>query len=352
MKTVGIDLTYITNIEGVSGEEVFSLGILKGLYDSGRKQQIIAFAHESIKKQLQAIYPGLHVVSVKKCGSKFYGRRLKILLKRNTVDVFYYPHTHSRINVSLKCETAVTVHGMKSKKISHSEYMKINRRLRKVNYIAAASDFVKNEVLIKNKNIPSDKVVVIYNPVTDLRQGVEIVLKKKFILAVSSDTTQENLIAVLKAFNMVKDEIPHDLVIIGTVSEKSRAYRYIKRYDMKSRIIITGTINRDILFGYYRNADLFVNASTYMGFGYTPVEALACGTKVLTTRIPSVSAIPDVECDGYINNPHRYPEIANKMLITIFKGAEKGMLEERAAKVRAFYSLSGAAEKYAAMMGL
>ena len=46
MKTVGIDLTFIENIDGVSGEEVFSLAILNGFYNAGKQQQITVFTLE------------------------------------------------------------------------------------------------------------------------------------------------------------------------------------------------------------------------------------------------------------------------------------------------------------------
>ncbi len=352
MKTVGIDLTFIENTEGVSSEGVFSLGILKGFYNTGKKQQIVLFALEPVKKELLSLYPGLHVIGVKKGGKTFYRKTIRKHLKKTPFDIMYYPHVHSMMNVKLKCKTAATVHGLKSKKVSGRKLRIINRKLKKVDYIVAASNLIKNEILSKNKKIPETRITVIHNPVADIRPGVDIVLKKKFILSVNSDSKQKNLIAIVKAFNRIKDEIPHDLVIIGTIDENGRAYRYIKKYGLASRVIITGRINRDILFGYYRNADLFINASRYMGFGYTPIEALACGTKVLSTKIPSVTAVADVDCDEYIDNPHKYTEIANKMLIVLLKSIDKEKLNDRARKIKLFFSPVKAAERYASFLGM
>ena len=352
MKTVGIDLTFIDNLDFGSGEEVFSLALLKGLYSIGLSKQIAVFVQQSMKKQLLSMYPGLHVIGVKKGGKKFYKNIIKKQIKKTPFDIIYYPHAHSQMNVKLKCKTAVTIHGLKSKKVSRSELGIIHNKLNQIDYIAAASDFVKGELIAKNRKMNDGRISVIYNPIGDIRPGVDIVLKKKFILSVNSDSEQKNLIAVVKAFNRVKDEIPHDLVIIGIIDENGRAYRYIKKFGLANRVIITGMINRDILFGYYRNADLFINASRDMGFGYTPIEALACGTKVLSTEITSVTAIPDVECDGYIKNPHKYEEIANKILISLFKTMSKEELDARAAKVKAFYNPVKAAEKYAALLKL
>lgn len=352
MKTLGIDLTFLKGTEGTNGEEVFALGILEGFHKTGKSDSIVAYASETIKKQLKNSYPKLHIIGVKKAGRPFYRRKLKKYIKKYPVDIFYYPHMHSLVNQNPGCRSAVTVHGLKSRKISGREMAKINKKLRKIDYIAAASEFVKNEILVKNKKISSDKVTVIHNPVSDIRQGIEIVLKKKFLLAVGSDEARENIVAVIKAFGKIKNEIPHDLVIIGEINEKSRVYRLIKKAGLENRIIITGKISRDILFGYYRSTDLYINASRYMGFGYTPLEALACGAKILTVKTPSIAETPEIECEGYIKNPHNYTEIANKILIAVSKGAEEEKLQKRASLVKDIFDNAKAAEKYSSLFGI
>ena len=85
MKTVGIDMTYVKNIDGVSGEEVFALALLNGFYNAGKQLQITVFVLESLNKQILLKYPGLHVISVKKGGPKFYNKTIKKQLKKNLI---------------------------------------------------------------------------------------------------------------------------------------------------------------------------------------------------------------------------------------------------------------------------
>ena len=134
MKTVGIDLTFIENLEAGSGEEVFSLAIIKGLYNIDKQKQIAVFVLDSLKKQFLSMYPGLHVIGVKKGGKKFYKKILKKHLKKTPFDMIYYPHAHSLMNVKIKCKTAVTVHGLKSKKVSGGNIHKICRKLNKFDF--------------------------------------------------------------------------------------------------------------------------------------------------------------------------------------------------------------------------
>ena len=352
MKTVGYDLTFVSEMEGKTGEEVFALGLLQGLYNLGKSTNLVVYSTEQMKKQLLKEYPGLHVVGFKKTGKKFYKTKLRKYVRKNPVDLIYYPHVHKLMSTNLPCLTRATVHGMNTKEVSRQARRKAYNKLKKLNKIAAAGEMVKDEILVRHKHMSSDNVQVICNPLVDIRAGVEIVLKKKFILSVNSDSEQKNLIAILKSFRNIRNEIPHDLVVIGDIDEKVRAYRYIKRAGLKDRIIVTGRISREILFGYYRNADLFVNASRYKGFGYTPLEAMACETRVLSVEMSAIKDADGIECDEYINNPHNYSEIANKMLIVLYKEIDRNYLKSRAARLMDIYSVERAAKQYAEFLGI
>jgi len=352
MKTVGYDLTFVSEMEGRTGEEVFALGLLKGLYELGKSSNIVVFSNSQMKKNFQKAYPGLHVVEFRKTGKKFYKKRLRRYIKKHPVDVVYYPHVQKHMNTKLPCTVAATVHGMNSKDVPKRDRRKTFAKIKELDLIFAAGELVKEEILVRHRHLPSESVKIICNPLVDIRSGVEIVLKKKFILSVNSDSEQKNLIAILKSFNKIQNEIPHDLVVIGDTDEKGRAYRYIKRTGLKDRVIVTGVINRDILFGYYRNADLFVNASRYRGFGYTPLEAMACGSKVLSVKMPAMTKPDGIECDEYINNPHNYNEIANKMLIVLSRETDRDYLRKRADRLMDIYSVEKAAAAYAGFLGI
>ncbi|HPJ20997.1 MAG TPA: glycosyltransferase [Clostridia bacterium] len=352
MATIGYDLTFVSSMEGKTGEEVFALGLLQGLYGIGMAPYIVVFSTDAMKKQLQKAYPGLHVVEVKRTGKSFYKTKLRKYIRKNPVDIMYYPHIHRYMTVNLPCPTAATAHGMESKEVSARDRRKTLSRLRKIDRIAAAGSMVRDEIISKHRHLTEERLQVICNPLVDIRAGVEIVLKKKFILSVNSDSAQKNLIAILKSFRKIKNEIPHDLVVIGDIDEKGRAYRYIRRAGLNDRVIVTGRISRDILFGYYRNSDLFVNASRYRGFGYTPLEAMACGGRVLSVRMPAITDPEGIDCDEYINNPHNYSEIANKMLIVLYKEIDRDYLKKRAERLMEIYGLEKASRRYAEFLGM
>ena len=56
-------------------------------------------------------------------------------------------------------------------------------------------------------------------------------------------------------------------------------------------MIFTGAVTDEELVGLYNGADVFVYPSTYEGFGLPILEAMACGTPVITS---DVSSMPEV----------------------------------------------------------
>jgi len=58
----------------------------------------------------------------------------------------------------------------------------------------------------------------------------------------------------------------------------------------------------------YSGADLFVYASFYEGFGFPPLEALACGTTVVCSYVASLPEV--VGNSAILINPYDYSELA------------------------------------------
>lgn len=69
----------------------------------------------------------------------------------------------------------------------------------------------------------------------------------------------------------------------------------VKELNLNDRVVFTNTVSTDDLPGIYKKADLFILPSLYEGFGLVLLEALACGTPVVASRI---SSIPEVVGDA------------------------------------------------------
>lgn len=343
---IGFDLTLISDLNKVSGEEIIALFLAKEICESELKNQFVFFADKVVEKQLRRSYKNLRIVVTRKKGKKFYNKFLKKYNKKNPLKLMFYPHVSDKMIHHDTFLSVVVLHGLSGKDIKRKKIKKITKFLQQCYGVIAVSDFVKQEFLSKAKKYNSEYVYVIENPLSDLRDGVDIVLKKKFILCVSNDYKNKNLLSVVKAYNEIANEIEHDLVIVGNIDEKGKTSKYIKKYALSHRVIVTGHMERDTLFGYYKGADLFINASIYEGFGLTPLEAMAMGTKVVTTITPSIALLKNIECDGYIMNPKDYKDISETALLAIKTPKNEELLNQRAQAVKSLFDPKKVFNKY------
>ena len=81
---------------------------------------------------------------------------------------------------------------------------------------------------------------------------------------------------------------------------------------MQEQVILTGFIPEDDLPSLYKAADALVFPSLYEGFGYPPLEAMACGTPVIASN---TSSLPEVVGNaGLLFDPRDPQDIAEKIL--------------------------------------
>jgi len=343
---IGFDLTFINDLEKISGEEIIALDILKGLCEENLNTQFVIFADDKTEKQLRLIYKNLRIVVTKKKNRKFYNRFLKKYIKENPLSMILYPHASYKMKGKIKCKQVVILHGINSKIISKRKKRKTIKFLKRCDKIIAVSDFVKTELRKHTKRIKRKNIIVIENPLSDIRHGVDIVYKKKYILCIGNDNPNKNLLSIVKAFNEIAGEIEHDLIIVGKIQERGKTYKYIRKYGLSHRVIVTGHMDRDTLFGYYRNANIFINASLYEGFGLTPLEAMAVSIKVISTITPSIKGVEGIECDGCIKKALDYAEIAETIMMVISSPKNIKNLEQRAKKILEHYDIKKVIHKY------
>ena len=104
-------------------------------------------------------------------------------------------------------------------------------------------------------------------------------------------------------------------------------FNYVGASRYKDDIIFLGRVldeEKEIL---YSLAKVFVFPSFFEGFGFPPLEAMACGTPVVTSN---VSSLPEVAGDSVLMvNPYRIDEIANTMKAFLNDSNFKNMMTEK-----------------------
>jgi len=123
-------------------------------------------------------------------------------------------------------------------------------------------------------------------------------LPEKFILFVGMLFPQKNFHALVQAFKLLADSIPHRLVVIGRLRWKyHRDLRLIESSGLSKRVQFLQHVPNDDLPAIYNLADCFVFPSLYEAFGLVGVEAMACGCPVAAAR---AGALPEVLGDAAV----------------------------------------------------
>ncbi|MDQ1275375.1 MAG: hypothetical protein QG610_948, partial [Euryarchaeota archaeon] len=92
---------------------------------------------------------------------------------------------------------------------------------------------------------------------------------------------------------------------------REKLLKQIESLNLQKDIIFAGYVSENELAEIYNAVDLFVFPSLYEGFGIPPLEAMACGTPVITSN---TSSLPEVVGDAAIQaDPYNTEKFVEEM---------------------------------------
>lgn len=281
--------------------------------------------------------------------------------------VFFMPNLNIS-PVSSRCKKIITFHDLSYE--IYPEYFSLKRRLwhkfinpkkqaREAYKLIAISESTKND-LVNLYNIPSDTIKVIHSGISQKFQPIfwndirlarikeKYRLPDSFILYLGAIEPRKNISGLIKAFNELKstnkDANDIKLVIAGI---RGWLYNEIIKTARESRyardIIFTGFIDdRDKLF-VYNLATLFIYPSFYEGFGFPPLEAMACGIPTITSNTSSLSEV--VEDGAIMIDPYNIDEMVEAMQLLLYDQDLRSKLQKNGLVQAQKFSWMRTAEK-------
>jgi glycosyltransferase involved in cell wall biosynthesis len=265
---------------------------------------------------------------------------IPLAIRRIGADLFHAPHYV--LPFITPCPVVVTVHDvihllfpqyLPSRFASYYARMMIGRALDKAKLVMTVSKASKRD-LLGFFDIDESKVLVIPNgidPTMTAELGADEIerVRRRFQLTgrnalfVGNIKPHKNVERVIAAFARVReDERFSDLTLIVVGDEISKypaLRRAVERHRIRSHVRFFGFVPEMTLVALYRLADLFVFPSLYEGFGFPPLEAMANGTPVITSKI---SSLPEVVGDAALTvDPYNVDEIADAMKAILTDGA-------------------------------
>ncbi len=200
----------------------------------------------------------------------------------------------------------------------------INKGIKKARLCLCVSENVR-QLTIEKFKVDPEKMLVIYNGVAEDFRPMQAdicdtILKDKYrvdfpyFLYVGKIQNRKNIVRLIHAFYHLKQETGTDakLILIGRrMPPLDNIDAVIKELGLRDEIVEFGYVANEELPIFYNRAISFVFPSLWEGFGIPVVEAMACGTPVITSRI---SSLPEISGEAAILvDPYQEYEIAAAM---------------------------------------
>lgn len=346
---IGIDIRCLA--EGRrTGVEEYTRSTLSWLFERYTEEHFVLFFN-SWKKDLPDLswalrYPNVklktfHIPNKLLNLSLWYLRWPHLDRLLGGVDVYFLPNINF-VAVSKKAKLVVTAHDLSfeyfpeafSTKQRFWHYL-INFRglIRRAHAVIAVSHSTKED-LVSVYTIDPKKITVIHSGVDGefrplSRNNTELLevqkkysLPHNFILSLGTFEPRKNTVATVQAFEAFCKVYPTlsesvHLVLAGAYGWKSEELRQaVIHSPVRKRIHVVGYVAPEDKPALYNLAKVFVYPSLYEGFGFPPLEALACGTPVITS---SVASLPEVVGESAIFiDPYR-PDDIMEALVAVFE---------------------------------
>lgn len=237
-------------------------------------------------------------------------------LHREKFDLVHFPHFN--VPIMYRLPYVVTIHDIT---LHFFPGQKMTGIIDRLGYNATMRAACKHaaQIIAVSKNTKKDieniigidpeKIHVIYESVEFDRYHTKIdkhkidTLKKDlgiqrpYLLYTGVWRNHKNILGLLKAFRKVRDAgIDYDLVITGRPDPHyPEVPEEIAKLNIADSVRLPGLVPEEDLPVLYAGASLFVYPSFYEGFGLPPLEAMACGTPVVSSN---TSAMPEILGDA------------------------------------------------------
>ncbi len=170
---------------------------------------------------------------------------------------------------------------------------------------------------------------------------------ERYILCVGTLQTRKNHLALIQAFERIQAQIPHSLVIAGGDGSGADAIRAYLADHPNLRVRLLGYIEDAALPALYTGADVLALPSLWEGFGLPLIEAMACGTSVLTSN---VSSLAEVAGDAaMLINPRDIDDLARNLLLILTDSSLRTRLIEAGFRRSRMFSWERTAEQTVAI---
>lgn len=207
--------------------------------------------------------------------------------------------------------------------------------------IVAVSATTRDD-LVRHYGLPASKIAVVHSaidhrkfrPLDPSAALASLGVRQPYLLFLSTVQPRKNVERLIEAFELIDD--PHlSLVVAGRPGWKSEPIeRRLRESRKRDRIARLGYVVDDAVPALYAGAEAFVHPALYEGFGLGILEAMACGTPVVTS---DVASMPEVAGDAAIlANPLDVRSIRDGIIAALDPAGRPALIERGTRRAATF----------------
>lgn len=232
----------------------------------------------------------------------------------------------------------------------------ILRGLQRARLVLCVSQYTQDSIA-ETFHVPPERLMTVYHGVREFFRPIALdqtrrILKQRhhidypYLLFVGSFVPRKNIIRILTAFYRFRHEVKSDLKLV-LVGQKAwgaeEVTKTIGQWQLEDHVVELNYIADHDLPILYSGAEMLVFPSLDEGFGFPVLEAMACGTPVLTSNL---SSLPEVAGGAaLLADPYSIEDIASNMYTLFSDSTLRALLRAKGLERAKFFTWQRTAQQ-------
>lgn len=309
----------IRGVDGArGGKGVWTANVLRSVLNNDRENEFLLYTNRDWPNAYTHL-PNVKIIKIRGTGFFWHWRFYRSMLADKVdaliaTESYIVPFLHD----PAKLKVGLVVHDLvvfksparHQSKATVIERLTLKKAVQKSKWIFTVSEYTKKDLVEKYPSLNlADKITVVYAGVRDTflrsfdsNKLIEVQrrynLDPDYVMMAGTLEPRKNIIGALTAFSMISpfNQQRYRFVVAGKKGwYYKKIFRKVQTLKLVGRVKFLEYIPDDDLAVLMQGAKVFLFPSFYEGFGLPILEAMACGTPVLASR---VTAIPELGVDA------------------------------------------------------
>ncbi|HMD90085.1 MAG TPA: glycosyltransferase [Anaerolineaceae bacterium] len=182
-------------------------------------------------------------------------------------------------------------------------------------------------------------------PPDEAREAIHLPVNERMLLFVGRIEPLKGLDTLLRAIAHMREtgvysQVPHYLAVVGgdpsatgenLSSEMARLQTLCSELNLNDMVLFLGKRDQASLPYYYSAADVLIMPSHYESFGMVALEAMACGTPVVASRVGGLAFLVADGKTGFVFPDNDFINLSEKLTLLLTNPGLRDRLGQQAA---------------------